>query len=169
MKLISFDQSSRCTGVTCFVDNKWQWSRVIDLHKNTNTDERMKQMIRAIYEVIDTERPDIVAFEQVANQSNVKTVIMLAQLQGTIIGKCTELGIPYSIIEPAKWRKAVCIEQGKKKRTELKFESLALAHELFDESLSEDAAESSLIGLAYLILNGYSTLEEFKDAALWRD
>lgn len=169
MKVISTDQSTNTTGVSCFIGGKYAWTKLIDLHKEKDSELRFCQMVKAINKIIEEEKPDVVVIEQVALQSNAKTMMLLARLQGTIIGKCIELDIQYEIIEPSKWRKTVNIEQGKKKRTELKFESLALAHELFDESLSEDAAESSLIGLAYLILNGYSTLEEFKDAALWRD
>ena len=151
IKLISFDQSTKNTGYSCFVDGKWQWSRTIDLHKITDKEVRTSKMIQSIYEILESEKPDIVAFEQVANQSNVKTVVTLAQLQGAIIGKCVEMNIPYKIIEPSHWRRICGIAQGKKKREELKQESLKLAHELFDENLGEDAAESALLGYSYLI------------------
>lgn len=150
IKLISFDQSTKITGYSCFVDGKWQWSSTIDLHKITDKEIRMSKMIQSIYEVLEAEQPDIVAFEQVANQSNVKTVVTLAQLQGAIIGKCVEMATPYKIIEPSHWRRICGIAQGKKKREELKQESLKLAHELFDENLGEDAAESALLGYSYL-------------------
>ena len=168
MKLISLDQASRITGYSCFVDAKWQWSSVIDKDKkDIDTDTRFDEMVLAIYEVVEQENPDIVIIEQVALQSNAKTMMLLARLQGAIIGKCVELGIQYKIIEVSHWRKIVGIHQGKKKREELKKDSLKLAHEWFDNSLSEDAAESSLLGAAYLIDNDFATLDDFQDSHLW--
>ena len=167
MKLLSFDQSTNVTGITCFIDNQYKWTKVIDLHKEKDSEQRFHHMVEAIFDVIENEKPDELAIEQTAMQSSVKTLMTLAHLQGTIIGKCIEMGIPFQLIEPSRWRKTVGIEQGKKKRTELKFESLALAHEWFSEDLSEDASESALIGAAYLIINGHSTLDDFKDSHLW--
>ena len=167
MKLLSFDQSTNVTGVSCFIDGEYKWTKVIDLHKEKNSQSRFHHMVEAIFNVIEEERPDEMAVEQTAMQSSVKTLMVLAHLQGAIIGKAIELSIPYQLVEPSKWRKAVGIHQGKKKRTELKFESVALAHEWFDESLSEDASESALIGAGYLIENGYKTVDDFKDANLW--
>ena len=167
MKLLSFDQSTNVTGISCFIDNAYAWTKVIDLHKEKDSQSRFHHMVEAIFNVIEEEKPDELAIEQTAMQSSVKTLMVLAHLQGAIIGKAIELSIPYSLIEPSKWRKAVGIEQGKKKRVELKFESMSLAHEWFDEKLSEDASESALIGAGYLIINGYTTLDNFQDSHLW--
>ena len=124
-------------------------------------------MVTSIYKIIEKEKPDEIVFEQTAFQSNAKTLRMLSQLQGCMIGKCFELDIPYYILEPSKWRKTVGIEQGKKTRTSLKFESLNLAHELFSKELTEDAAESALIGCAHLILNHNATMEDFSGEDLF--
>lgn len=167
MKLLSFDQSTNITGISCFIDGEYKWTKVIDLHKEKNSQSRFHHMVEAIFNIIEEEKPDEMAVEQTAMQSSVKTLMVLAHLQGAIIGKAIELSIPYSLIEPSKWRKAVGIHLGKKKRTELKFESVDLAHEWFDATLSEDASESALIGAGYLIINGHKTLDDFQDAHLW--
>lgn len=167
MKLLSFDQSSKITGISCFINGEWQWSNIIDKHKNTNTDARFDEMVLSMYEVIEKEKPNIVVIEQVALQSNAKTMMLLARLQGAAVGKCVEIGLQYKIIEPSHWRKIVGIHQGKKKRDDLKKESMELAHKWFDESLSEDASESALLGVSYLIENGYTTIEYLDDAHLW--
>ena len=140
-KILSCDQSTTCSGISCFINGQYQWTKLVDLKK---------------------EKPDEIVFEQTAFQSNAKTLRILSQLQGCIIGKCFELDIPYYILEPSKWRKTVGIDQGKKTRTSLKFESLNLAHELFSKELTEDAAESALIGCAHLILNHNATMEDFR-------
>ena len=167
MKLLSFDQSTNITGVSCFIDGDYKWTKVVDLHKERNSEKRFQHMIEALFSIIEDEKPDEIAIEQTAMQSSVKTLMILAHLQGALIGKAIEMHIPYQLIEPSKWRKAVGIHQGKKKRTELKFESVFLAHEWFDENLSEDASESALIGAGYLIVNGYKTLDDFRDSHLW--
>ena len=164
MKLLSFDQASKITGYSCFIDGDWQYSRIINKDKkDLDTDRRFNEMVLAIYEVIDKEQPDAIALEGVALQSNAKTMSLLARLQGAIVGKALEMSISYSIIEPARWRKTVGIQQGKKKREELKKDSLKLAHEWLSKSLSEDASESCLLGCAYLIINGYKTLSGFQE------
>lgn len=159
---MAFDQSSNCTGTSLFKNGIWIKSGTINLKKEKDSELRFKHMVTSIYKIIEKEKPDEIVFEQTAFQSNAKTLRMLSQLQGCIIGKCFELNIPYYILEPSKWRKTVGIEQGKKTRTSLKFESLNLAHELFSEELTEDAAESALIGCAHLILNHNATMEDFK-------
>ena len=163
MKLISLDQSSNLTGISYFIDNEWQYSTVIDSHKIKNTDARFDNMVSEIYKVIVKEQPDIVVLEQVALQSNAKTMMLLARLQGAIIGKCIESNIQYKIIEVSRWRKIVGIHQGKKKRDELKAESMYLAHKWFDDKLTEDASESALIGAAYLKLNNLIELPEYNE------
>lgn len=163
MKLLSFDQSTNVTGISCFINNQYKWTKLIDLHKEKDSESRFHHMVEAIFNIIEQEKPDEVAIEQTAMQSSVKTLMVLAHLQGAIIGKCIEMSISYQLIEPSKWRKTVGIQLGKKKRTELKFESMALAHDWFDENLSEDASESALIGAAYLIINDYKTLSDFQE------
>ena len=167
MILLAFDQSSNCTGISLFKNGTWIKSGIINLKKEKNSELRFKHMVTSIYKIIEKEKPDEIVFEQTAFQSNAKTLRMLSQLQGCIIGKCFELDIPYYILEPSKWRKTVGIEQGKKTRTSLKFESLNLAHELFSKELTEDAAESALIGCAHLILNHNATMEDFSGEDLF--
>lgn len=161
IKLISFDQASQVSGYSLFVDNKWQYSRVIDLSNDNNTERRFKEMVTRIHKIINEEHPDFVAIEAVTLQKNAKTMMLLARLQGAIIGKCIDDGIQYEIIEPSKWRRVVGIHQGNKKREDLKKDSLALTHELFDKKLSEDAAESLLIGVATLLLHDLAQPEDF--------
>ena len=120
MKLLSFDQSTNVTGVSCFIDGEYKWTKVIDLHKEKDSQLRFHHMVEALFNVVEEEKPDEMVIEQTAMQSSVKTLMMLAHLQGAMIGKAIELSIPYQLIEPSKWRKAVGIQQGKKKRIELK-------------------------------------------------
>ena len=166
-KILSCDQSTTCSGISCFVNGQYQWTKLVDLKKEKDSELRFKHMVTRIYKIIEKEKPDEIVFEQTTFQSNAKTLRMLSQLQGCIIGKCFELDIPYYILEPSKWRKTVGIEQGKKTRTSLKFESLNLAHELFSKELTEDAAESALIGCAHLILNHNATMEDFSGEDLF--
>ena len=166
-KILSCDQSTTCSGISCFTNGQYQWTKLVDLKKEKDSELRFKHMVTSIYKIIEKEKPDEIVFEQTAFQSNAKTLRMLSQLQGCIIGKCFELDIPYYILEPSKWRKTVGIEQGKKTRTSLKFESLNLAHELFSKELTEDAAESALIGCAHLILNHNATMEDFNGEDLF--
>ena len=123
MKILSFDQSSTNSGY-CLYDTTAKTiitSGAIDKHKIKNTDERVMEMGVAICKKIKELSPDFVTIEHIQNQSNTATVILLARLQGFIIGWCYTHKIRVEIMEPAKWRSQLSFKQGPKvKRDELK-------------------------------------------------
>ena len=150
MKVLAFDQSTRVTGWSLFVDEKYVDSGVIDLGKNKNTEDRSKQMGLAICEIITNNKPDAVIIEEVAMQSNAQTLKLLARIQGVAIGFCAAHNIPLHILEPSKWRSALSYTQGRAvKREELKQQSFDYVkkHLGFD-NFSEDRCEACCINMA---------------------
>ena len=150
MRVLAFDQSTKVTGWSLFVDEKYVKSDVIDLGKNKNTEERSKQMGLDICQVITENKPDAVIIEEVAMQSNAQTLKLLARIQGVAIGFCAAHNIPLHILEPSKWRSILNYKQGRAvKREELKQQSFDYVKEHFGfDNFSEDRCESICINVA---------------------
>lgn len=150
MKILAFDQSTKITGWSLFIDGKYVDSGVIDLSKNKNTEERSKQMGLAMCQIITDSKPDTVIIEEVAMQSNAQTLKLLARVQGVAIGFCAAHNIPLHILEPSKWRSALSYTQGRAvKREVLKQQSRDFVKEYFGLDIkSEDEIESIAINEA---------------------
>ena len=150
MRVLAFDQSTKVTGYSLFVDEKYSNSGVIDLSKNKDTVERSKQMAVDMCKVISDNKPDVVIIEEVAMQSNAQTLKLLARIQGVAIGFCAAHNIPLHILEPSKWRSALDFKQGRAvKREELKRQGLDFIKEKFGfDNFSEDRCEAICINVA---------------------
>ena len=149
MKILSFDQASVVTGYALFDDGKYIESGVIKKKKDTPIVERVPSMALAICAKIKDIKPDVVAIEDIQNQSSIKTVVDLARLQGGIIMYCVSKGIPIEIYHPSTWRKALQFTQGSKtKRDDLKKQATEYIKALGFNIDSEDESEAVCINLA---------------------
>ena len=156
MVVLALDQSTRASGWSVFENGSYVESGMIDMTKSKlDTDIRSFEMAKAIWRIIKKYKPEHLVMEETQQQSNVKTVIILARLQGMIVGYAEAHGVKVHILQPSKWRAALQYRQGSKvKRTELKQQSLDYIKENLGLSLPEDEAEASCIGIAaYKILN----------------
>lgn len=150
MKILICDQSTRCSGWSYFLDGEYVTSGIVDMSKSQlDTDERSVEMAKALWKIIRKYKPDELVIEQVQNQSNTKTVIILARLAGMLVGYAEAHGIKTHTVEPAKWRKALSYSQGPKvKRAELKQQSIDYVKEYLGVDMPEDQAEAVCIGFA---------------------
>jgi Holliday junction resolvasome RuvABC endonuclease subunit len=143
-KVMSVDQSTRCSGY-CFVeDNEYICSGVIDMSKSElETPERSFEMAKAIWKLIKKYKPDYLIIEDVQNQSSTKTVIILARLQGLILGYAEAHGVQTHILAPTAWRRELNYSQGPKvKRAELKQQSADYVKKTYGFVKSEDENEA---------------------------
>ena len=150
MRILAFDQSTKVTGHSLFVDGEYVDSGVIDLHLDKDTEKRSNRMAVEICNLIEKNKPDAVVIEEVAMQSNAQTLKLLARIQGVAIGFCAAHNIPLHILEPSKWRSALSYTQGRSvKREELKQQSFDYVkkHLGFD-NFSEDRCEACCINMA---------------------
>ena len=92
-KLISMDTSSNSTGVAIFVDGVLSRHFLIDLKKIKNTNERIEEMIKQIYKIIQEEKPDIIVTELPVVTRNAQAQRNLTMILGAIYGKCIENNI----------------------------------------------------------------------------
>ena len=146
--LLALDQSTRCSGYAVFEDGEYVCSGVIDKSKSKlNTHERSFEMARDLWRVIKKYKPDHLVIEDVQNQSNTKTVIILSRLQGMLIGYAEAHKVKTHILLPSMWRSALKFKQGPKvKRDELKRQSIDFVKEKYGLDLLEDEAEA--VGIA---------------------
>lgn len=148
--VLACDQSTRASG-WCYMENgEYIDSGLIDMTKSKlETDARSFEMAKALWKIIKKYNPDHLILEETQQQSNVKTVIILARLQGMILGYAEAHGVKVHILQPSKWRAALSYRQGAKvKREELKQQSLDYVKENLGLSLQEDRAEATCIGMA---------------------
>lgn len=150
MVVVAFDQSTRASGWSVFQDGEYVHSGIIDMSKSKlETDARSFAMAKELWKVLKHYKPQHVVLEETQQQSNVKTVIVLARLQGMIIGYAEAHGVKTHVVEPARWRKELHYAQGPKvKRAELKQQSLDYVKENLGLDLPEDQAEACCIGIA---------------------
>lgn len=150
MKVLVCDQSTKCSGWSYFLDGEYVTSGIIDMSKSQlDTDARSFEMAKAIWNVIKQYKPDELVIEQVQNQSNTKTVIILARLAGMLVGYAEAHGVKTHTVEPSKWRSALEYNQGPKvKRAELKQQSIDYVKSHLGVDMPEDQAEATCIGFA---------------------
>ena len=156
MKILSFDQSSTNSGYCLYEDGKIVTSGFIDKHKIKNSDERVMEMGVAICKKIKEVEPDFVTIENIQNQNSTATVILLARLQGFIIGWCYTHKIRTEILGPSQWRSELKFRQGPKvKRDELKQQAMDFVKEKFGmDDCSVDEAEAICMAVAAIKLWG---------------
>lgn len=150
MKLVSFDQASLTSGWAVFEDGKYVDSGVITKSNKIPIIDRVPQMAAAICAKIKESGADMVVIEGVQTQSNQRTVIDLARLQGGVMMWCSIKNIPLYILTPTEWRKILNYKMGPKvPRAELKQQSLDYVREHFGlDNISEDRSEAICIGAA---------------------
>ena len=149
-RVLSFDQSTRCTGWAVFENNEYIESGTIDMSKSKlDTNERSFEMAKEIWKVIKKYKPSHIVIEDTQQQNNVKTVIILARLQGEIAGYAEAHGVKVHILLPSQWRRVLDYSQGPKvKRQELKQQSIDYVKNNFGLELSEDECEAVAEGVA---------------------
>ena len=146
-KVMSVDQSTRCSGYCLVEDNEYICSGVIDMSKSElETSERSFEMAKAIWKLIKKYKPEYLVIEDVQNQNSTKTVIILARLQGLILGYAEAHGVKTHILAPSVWRRELNYSQGPKvKRVELKKQSADYVKDKYNINVSEDENEAIAI------------------------
>ena len=148
-KVLTFDQSTKVSAYSLFIDGKYIECGCIDLHKMKDTSERVRAMGVELCKIIEKYNPEKVIMEEVAQQSNPLTLKLLARIQGVIIGFCAAHNIDTYIIEPSKWRSVLKFKIGSGvKRAELKAQAIKHVKDVYDLELSEDECEAVCINEA---------------------
>lgn len=148
-KILAFDQSTKISAYSLFVDGKYTECGCIDLHKMKDTLERVRTMGVELCNTIEKYTPDKVVIEEVAQQSNPMTLKLLARIQGVIIGFCAANNIETYIVEPSKWRSTLHFHQGAGiKREGLKVQAIKHVNDIYGLEATEDECEAICINEA---------------------
>lgn len=147
-RMLAIDSSTKKTAYAVFDNGEYKESKLIDLEKDKNMDSRFETMSLSLINALKEYKPDIVYIEEAVVVRNAQTQRFLTRLQGVIYGYCILNQCEFNAIRPTEWRKLVSIDQGKKKREELKRESIKKVEEEFGLTVNDDEAEAILIGIA---------------------
>ena len=149
-KLLAFDQSTAKTGWAFFDGSKLVDYGLINKSKIGDSNERIKSMFFAITEKINELKPDVVIVEGVQREASPAVTMMLARLEGMIIGYLYEHDINMFSVTPTTWRSKIGFKQGGGvKRNELKAMAIKFAHDTFNVDVeSDDIADAICIGTA---------------------
>ena len=152
-KLISMDTSSNSTGLAIFADGTLSRHFLIDLKKTKNTDDRIKEMVKQIYEIIENESPDIVVTEMTVVTRNAQAQRNLTMILGAIYGKCVDKNIWYHSYRPTEWRSLINTDKkpNGRKREDYKKWSLDVVEEMYGiQCPTDDLSDAILLGQAYI-------------------
>ena len=150
LKILAFDQASQKTGVAWFEDSTLLGYEVLDYSRVKDADLRVRLMMESMFNLIGEHKPDALVFEGVALQRSAGAVIMLAQIQGGLMGYCYSHNISGMIYKPSVWRKMLGFKQGRNiKRAQLKAQAQKFVKDHYDIEVTEDEADAICIGLAF--------------------
>ncbi len=150
IRFIAIDQASAVSGCAIFENDRLVEYNIIEFKKDTPN--RTEEMIKALHNQIVENNVDYVVFEDVSLQTNVSTLILLAQIQGAIINTCVMNNICYSVYKPTTWRKLLKFKQSRGiKRPELKQQAKDFVFNKYDLKLKEDLCDAICIGEAFII------------------
>lgn len=151
-KLISMDTSSNSTGVAIFVDGILSHHFLIDLKKIKNTEDRIKEMVKQIYKIIENEKPDIIVTEMTVVTRNAQAQRNLTMILGAIYGKCIEDNIWHCSLRPTEWRSLIDTNKKPKgrKREDYKEWSINIVKDKYSIEANDDICDAILIGRAYI-------------------
>ena len=158
--LLSLDSSTTSTGWAIYVDGKYMRSGCINLKQMKNSKNRLPEMIRQIYNLIDCENPDIIVAEEMVVSRNAQAARMLTMILGAICGYCVRAeiddyseepqGPDFYTLRPTEWRKLVDPGKKPRKQEELKKWSKKKVAEIFGvNDVNDDVSDAILVGYAY--------------------
>ena len=145
MKILSLDQSTKCTGYCITEDGKIKdWGVLEPARKKDVVNIRMEEMFFKIKGLIEATQPDFLVMEGTQYQNNANSFNILSKLQGLIIAIAFLTNLGFYIVEPTCW-KSFCKIKGRR-REEQKAGSKQFAAETYGIIATEDEADA--IGIA---------------------
>lgn len=152
-RVLALDTSSTITGWCLFVNGKYFESGTIDLHKQKDSDLRVKAMCLKIMKLMDGLQPTEVVVEELTSMRNVRTVRILTRIIGSAYNSCLVRNVSYAEIPCSTWRNIVNIKN--KRRKIVKELSIARASDLYKKYIDDNEADAINLCDAYCILKKY--------------
>ena len=158
MRFCGIDASSKKTGICLLIDGKLSDYKLLDFSSYSDTEERMRLMCNALLKQLSKYNPDCLYIEDSWNAMNVEVTKLLTRIMGVTYAWCLAKNREWHSILPSQWRKHCGINQGKKKRQELKQASIDYVKDKYDLDVNDDVADS--IALADGVCNYYMSLQD---------
>ena len=150
-KFVSCDTSTNNSALTLFINGKYKKHVLINKSNIKDSFQRINQMITEIYNLLNEWKPDTLWIEHPQGHgSNVDMVGKLCEILGAVRMWCLIHDCEYNEISPSQWRKYAGIQQGKKKRAELKQASIDYIKDKLGIDEGDDVADSIALGYAVL-------------------
>lgn len=124
---------------------------LIDLHKNTASELRLKEMAQHIWQLLETNKPDIIVIEKLNVGRNLQATRLLSKIIGVVY--CYSILNPdvfYFEIQPSQWRKQLGMQSSKRKRDEYKQLSIQFIKEHFNIEVTDDVSDAICAGIGYI-------------------
>lgn len=151
MRFVSLDTSTNKSGIAFYLDGELADYELVDCSKNKDINARMDEMGTNLIARLSLYSPTLVYIEQPkGGGQNIEMVRKLSEILGVVRGWCLQNDCEYHEIMPSEWRKYCGIEQGKKKREELKAESMAYVFKNFGCEVNDDVADAICLGAGVL-------------------
>lgn len=124
---------------------------LIDLHKNTDSELRLKDMAQHIWQLLEANKPDIIVIEKLNVGRNLQATRLLSKIIGVVY--CYSILNPdvfYFDIQPSQWRKQLGMQSSKRKRDEYKQLSIQFIKEHFNIEVTDDVSDAICAGIGYI-------------------
>ena len=151
MRFCGIDASTSSTGFAILDDGKLVFQTTISLKNIKDQQTRINQMMVSLGHLIKEYNPDCLFVED-SWKASTEVTKLLSYIIGAIMYICIATNTGFNKLRPSSWRKAAGVEQGKKKREELKKEAIERVKKEFNIDVGDDAAEAILIAKAAFIL-----------------
>lgn len=156
-RLIVIDGSTQKTGIAYFHNGKYKTHHLLDYSKDKNIGSRFNDMPHAIWNFLDTYKPNILYIEETYAAVNPQTTKVLTKLQGVVYAWCMNHDCEFNTIRPSQWRKYLKFIQGKGvKREQLKEQSIKYVLDNYGFNVGDDEADAICIGEAVIKMFGGS-------------
>lgn len=143
------DISSKKTGICKLVNGNLKDFDLLNCSDIRDSSQRVDEMAREIIKKLNYYSPTILVVEDTWNKNNVQTTKMLSELIGVAKGWAITNKCCWNKLLPSEWRKYCGIEQGHKKRPELKQASIDYVKEKYNIEVNDDVADSIAMADGY--------------------
>ena len=156
-KLISIDSSSSKTGWAYFENGKYKKSGIFNFDTSEckkkykgNSDQRIKDMSLAIFNLLNEYKPDIIVIEKLNVGRNMVSVRHLSKMIGVVYCYAILNDCYYYEIQASQWRSQIGIQGKNRKRDEYKQLAIEYVKNTLGVAVTDDEADSICAGIGYI-------------------
>lgn len=151
MRILGIDPGTATTGYGIIYDEQESYTVIdfgcITTRPHQPLDNRLQEIAQDLQHIIETNRPDYAAVEEIYFSKNTKTAISVAQARGVIIQKLNENNIPITSYNPLQIKQAICSDGKAEKKQIQKMVQLFL--QLDKIPTPDDAADALAIAICH--------------------